>query len=50
MKVTRKVKRVIPKIGAKQVTPIKIYVAVNNENYYLLEILDALKDFKSIPV
>jgi len=31
------------------VKPVKSYVDVTNENYYLLEILDALKDFKTIP-
>jgi hypothetical protein len=30
-------------------TPIKAYVDVSDENYYLLEILDVLKDFKIIP-
>ena len=49
IKVASKVKRVTTKIGKTQVKPVKSYVDVTNENYYLLEILDALKDFKSIP-
>ncbi|TPE41064.1 DUF6088 family protein [Pontibacter mangrovi] len=49
IKVASKAKRVTTKIGKIQVKPVKSYVDVNNENYYLLEILDALKDFKTIP-
>jgi len=49
IKVASKVKRVITKIGKTQVKPVKSYVEVTNENYHLLEILDALKDFTSIP-
>ena len=49
IKVASRVKRVTTKIGKTQVKPVKSYVDVTNENYYLLEILDALKDFKTIP-
>jgi len=49
IKVASKVKRVTTKIGKTQVKPVKSYVDVSNENYNLLEILDALKDFKTIP-
>lgn len=49
IKVASKTKRVTTKIGKTQVKPIKSYVDVTNENYYLLEILDAFKDFKTIP-
>ncbi len=49
IKVASKVKRITTKIGKTQVKPVKSYVDVTNENYYLLEILDALKDFKTIP-
>jgi hypothetical protein len=49
IKVASKVKRIITKIGKTQVKPVKSYVDVTNENYNLLEILDALKDFKVIP-
>lgn len=48
IKVASKVKRVTTKIGKTQVKPVKSYVDVTNENYYLLGILDALKDFKVI--
>ena len=48
IKVASKVKRVTTKMGKTQVKPVKSYVDVTNENYYLLEILDALKDFKTI--
>ncbi len=48
IKVASKVKRVTTKIGKTPVKPVKSYVDVTNENYYLLEILDALKDFKTI--
>ncbi|MDR9457852.1 MAG: DUF6088 family protein [Salegentibacter sp.] len=49
IKVASKIKRVTTKIGKTQVKPVKSYVDVTNENYYLLEILDAIKDFKTIP-
>lgn len=49
IKIASKAKRVTTKIGKTQVKPVKSYVDVSNENYYLLEILDALKDFKTIP-
>lgn len=48
IKVASKVKRITTKIGKTQIKPVKSYVDVTNENYYLLEILDALKDFKII--
>lgn len=48
IKVASKVKRVTTIIGKTQVKPVKSYVDVTNENYHLLEILDALKDFKTI--
>lgn len=49
IKVASRVKRVTTRIGKTQVKPVKSYVDVTNDNYYLLEILDALKDFKIIP-
>ncbi len=49
IKVASNVKRVTTTIGKTQVKPVKSYVDVSNENYHLLEILDALKDFKTIP-
>ena len=44
-----KVKRPVSKIGNMEVRWVKSYVDVTNRNYFLLEILDALKDFKKIP-
>nr|NQU91840.1 hypothetical protein [Bacteroidota bacterium] len=49
IKVASKAKRVTTRIGKTQVKPVKSYVDVTNENYYILEILDAIKDFKTIP-
>jgi len=49
IKVASRVNRVSTRIGKTQVKPVKSYVDVTNQNYYLLEILDALKDFKTIP-
>lgn len=48
IKVASRAKRVVTKIGKTQVKPVKSYVEVSNENFHLLEILDALKDFKTI--
>ncbi len=42
-------KRIITKIGSVEVKSVKSYVEVTNENYNLLELLDVIKDFKSIP-
>jgi Family of unknown function (DUF6088) len=41
-------KRIVTKIGTTQVRPIKSYVEVTEGNYQLLELLDAIKDFKEI--
>ncbi len=49
IKVASKTKEVRTKIGNITVRRVKSYVDVTNENYHLLEILDALKDFKQIP-
>ena len=49
IKLASKEKRVITKIGKIKVRPVKSYVDVTNKNYHLLELLDALKDFKIIP-
>ena len=35
--------------GNIEATPAKSYIDVNDSNYYLLQLLDALKDFKKIP-
>jgi hypothetical protein len=49
IKVASQGTRVITRIGNIKIAPIKSYVEVTNENYKLLEILDALKDFRIIP-
>jgi hypothetical protein len=49
IQVASKEKRVTTTLGKTQVKPVKSYVDVTNDNYCLLEILDALKDFKTIP-
>lgn len=49
IKVASKAKEVRTKVGNINVRRVKSYVDVTNENYNLLEILDALKDFKQIP-
>lgn len=42
-------KRIITKLGSLQIMPVKSYTEVTNQNYFLLELLDILKDFKTIP-
>lgn len=42
-------KRITTQIGNIQIKPVKSYTDVNNDNFYLLEWLDVLKDFKTIP-
>jgi len=49
IKVASKVKEIRTQIGNMKVRRVKSYIDVTNENYKLLEILDALKDFKLIP-
>lgn len=49
IRVASRSKRVVAKFGSIQVKPVKSYVDVTNDNYYLMELLDVLKDFKKIP-
>lgn len=49
IKVAGKTNRVITNLGKISIKPVKSYTEINNDNYYLLGILDALKDFKTIP-
>ncbi len=42
-------KRIITRIGSMQVKSVKSYVDVTNENCKLLELLDVIKDLKTIP-
>lgn len=41
-------KRIVTRVGDISVKSVKSYVEVTNENYVLLEILDAIKDFNAI--
>ena len=49
IRVASRSKRIATKAGSIQVKPVKSYVDVTNDNYYLMELLDVLKDFKTIP-
>lgn len=49
IKVASRNKRISIKRGNLIVKPVKSYVDVSSDNYYLLELLDALKDFSIIP-
>lgn len=49
IKIASRSKRISTKLGKVEVKPLKSYVDINDKNYYFLEILDALKDFKIIP-
>jgi len=49
IRVASRSKRIAIRVGSIQVKPVKSYVEVNDENYYLMELLDVLKDFKTIP-
>ncbi|MGM0644583.1 MAG: hypothetical protein ACQETC_12495, partial [Thermodesulfobacteriota bacterium] len=49
IKVASKVKEIRTRIGNINARRVKSYVEVTNENYRMLEILDALKDFNQIP-
>lgn len=49
LKIACKTKRISLIRNNLKVLPVKSYVNVSNENYFLLEILDAIKDFKKIP-
>jgi hypothetical protein len=49
IKIASRDKRITISIGNIKGTPIKSYVDVTDKNFYLLELLDALKDFKKIP-
>jgi hypothetical protein len=49
IRVASRGKRIATKVGSIQVKPVKSYVDVTNDNYFLMELLDVLKDFKTIP-
>ncbi len=49
IKISSRTKRITVSIGSLKATPVISYVDVTDKNFYLLELLDALKDFKQIP-
>jgi hypothetical protein len=49
IKISSRVKRITVSRGNIRATPVKSYVDVTDNNFYLLELLDVLKDFKQIP-
>src|SRR5690606_6304205 len=49
IKIASRNKRITVSNGNVKASPVKSYVDVTDKNFYLLELLDALKDFKKIP-
>ncbi len=49
IKIASRDKRISISRGSVKASPVKSYVDVTDRNYYLLGILDALKDFNKIP-
>jgi hypothetical protein len=49
VKIACRDKRIFASIGSIKGKAVKSYVDVTDKNYYLLELLDALKDFNRIP-
>ncbi|QQS30033.1 MAG: hypothetical protein IPM47_03510 [Sphingobacteriales bacterium] len=49
IKIASRAKRITVLRGNLKATPVKSYVDVTDKNFFLLEILDALKDFNKIP-
>ena len=49
IKIASRDKKIRVSRGNVKATPVKSYVEVSDKNFYLLEILDALKDFNKIP-
>lgn len=49
LKIASKTRRTTVSIGNMKIRPARSYADVTNENYYLLGLLDAIKDFNSIP-
>lgn len=49
IKIASRDKRITVSTGNIKATPVKSYVNVTDNNFQLLEFLDALKDFKKIP-
>lgn len=49
IKIASRDKRIFASVGNLKGKPAKSYIDVSDKNYYILEILDVLKDFKQIP-
>jgi hypothetical protein len=49
IKIASRNKRITVSTGNLKATPVKSYVDVTDTNFYLLELLDTLKNFKQIP-
>ena len=49
IKIASRDKRIYASVGTLKGKPVKSYIDVTEKNYYLLEILDAVKDFNQIP-
>lgn len=49
IKIGSRIKRITISNGSVKATPVKSYVDVTDSNFYLLELLDVLKDFNQIP-
>ncbi|MDD4637879.1 MAG: DUF6088 family protein [Bacteroidales bacterium] len=49
IKIACRDKRIFASVGSVKGKAVKSYVDVTDDNYYLLELLDALKDFNQIP-
>jgi hypothetical protein len=49
IKIASRDKRITVSIGNIKGTPVKSYADITDKNYYLLEFLDALKEFNKIP-
>jgi len=49
IKIASRDKRIAVSNGNVKASPVKSYVDVTDQNFYLLELLDSLKDFKKIP-
>jgi len=49
IKIASRDKRIYASVGAIKGTPVRSYIDVSDKNFYLLEILDVLKDFNKIP-
>lgn len=47
--IASKTRRTTVTIGTLKIRPVRSYADVTNDNYYLLGLLDAIKDFNSIP-